>query len=168
MRHQSPYICGIIIITVCARSRGCPVGKALHQAGQLHQVDSTQKCPSMTHDDLWIRAHKIGPLRRNRPYGSAVTLQQEAFAIPVVSFADAGKLSPEQWVERMRDPHKLQRCISKSLHSQLRYKRLERGRFIWPSAAGEAVTISPAQLSYLLSGIDWRNPQETLRPTRVG
>src|SRR5689334_7794801 len=47
-------------------------------------------------------------------------------------------------------------------------KRLERGRFIWPSAAGEAVTISPAQLSYLLSGIDWRNPQETQRPTRVG
>ena len=42
-------------------------------------------------------------------------------------------------------------------------KRLERGRFIWPSVAGEAVTISPAQLSYLLSGIDWRNPQETLR-----
>jgi hypothetical protein len=42
------------------------------------------------------------------------------------------------------------------------------GRFIWPSVAGEAVTISPAQLSYLLSGIDWRNPQETQRPTRVG
>nr|WP_276327062.1 IS66 family insertion sequence element accessory protein TnpB [Bradyrhizobium yuanmingense] len=47
-------------------------------------------------------------------------------------------------------------------------KRLERGRFIWPSVAGESVTISPAQLSYLLSGIDWRNPQETQRPTRVG
>ena len=47
-------------------------------------------------------------------------------------------------------------------------KRLERGKFIWPSLAGEAVTISTAQLSYLLSGIDWRNPQETLRPTRVG
>ena len=44
----------------------------------------------------------------------------------------------------------------------------ERGRFIWPSVAGEPVTISPAQLSYLLSGIDWRNPQETQRPTRVG
>ncbi|WP_246812925.1 hypothetical protein [Ensifer sp. ENS07] len=26
---------------------------------------------------------------------------------------------------------------------------------------GGAVAISPAQLSYLLSGIDWRNPQET-------
>jgi transposase len=40
-------------------------------------------------------------------------------------------------------------------------KKLERGRFIWPSAEGGAVTISSAQLSYLLSGIDWRAPQET-------
>ena len=47
-------------------------------------------------------------------------------------------------------------------------KRLERGRFLWPSAADGAVTISSAQLSYLLSGIDWRNPQETWRPTSVG
>ncbi|WP_346658187.1 IS66 family insertion sequence element accessory protein TnpB [Bradyrhizobium sp. 138] len=47
-------------------------------------------------------------------------------------------------------------------------KRLERRRFIWPSVAGESVTISPAQMSYLLSGIDWRNPQEAQRPTRVG
>ncbi|WP_407175614.1 IS66 family insertion sequence element accessory protein TnpB [Bradyrhizobium sp. STM 3562] len=42
------------------------------------------------------------------------------------------------------------------------------GACIWPSVAGESVTISPAQLSYLLSGIDWRNPQETQRPMRVG
>jgi len=26
----------------------------------------------------------------------------------------------------------------------------------------------PAQLAYLLSGIDWRHPQETWRPTSVG
>ena len=38
-------------------------------------------------------------------------------------------------------------------------KRLERGRFLWPSATGGAVTISSAQLGYLLSGIDWRNPR---------
>ena len=31
-------------------------------------------------------------------------------------------------------------------------KRLERGRFIWPAAAGEPVTISAAQLGYLLEG----------------
>lgn len=47
-------------------------------------------------------------------------------------------------------------------------RRLERGRFIWPSLADGSVTISTAQLGYLLSGIDWRHPQETWRPTRVG
>jgi transposase len=47
-------------------------------------------------------------------------------------------------------------------------KKLERGRFLWPSPADGAVTISTAQLGYLLSGIDWRNPQQTWRPTSVG
>ncbi len=47
-------------------------------------------------------------------------------------------------------------------------KRLERGRFLWPSPADGVVTISSAQLGYLLSGIDWRNPQQTWRPTSVG
>ena len=46
-------------------------------------------------------------------------------------------------------------------------KRLERGRFLWPSPADGVVTISSAQLGYLLSGIDWRNPQQTWRPTSV-
>ena len=53
---------------------------------------------------------------------------------------------------------------SKSLHSQLRYKRLDRGKFIWPSASDGAVSISAAQMAYMLEGIDWRNPQLTWRP----
>ena len=47
-------------------------------------------------------------------------------------------------------------------------KRLERGRFLWPSVADGVVTISAAQLTYLLSGIDWRMPQKTWRPTAAG
>jgi transposase len=47
-------------------------------------------------------------------------------------------------------------------------KRLERGRFLWPSLADGVVTISSTQLSYLLCGIDWRHPQETWRPTAIG
>lgn len=47
-------------------------------------------------------------------------------------------------------------------------KRLERGRFIWPSTVGEAVTISSAQLGYLLEGIDWRSPQRTWQPQLAG
>jgi transposase len=47
-------------------------------------------------------------------------------------------------------------------------KRLERGRFLCPSTADGTVTISPAQLGYLIEGIDWRMPQKTWRPTAVG
>jgi transposase len=47
-------------------------------------------------------------------------------------------------------------------------KRLERGRFIWPTTVGEAVTITPAQMGYLLEGIDWRAPQRTSRPQLAG
>jgi len=47
-------------------------------------------------------------------------------------------------------------------------KRLERGRFIWPSTAAGVVAISTSQLAYMLDGIDWRNPQQTWRPTAAG
>ncbi|WP_316979223.1 IS66 family insertion sequence element accessory protein TnpB [Shumkonia mesophila] len=47
-------------------------------------------------------------------------------------------------------------------------KRLERGRFIWPSTVGGAVTITAAQLGYLLEGIDWRMPRTTWRPDAAG
>jgi transposase len=47
-------------------------------------------------------------------------------------------------------------------------KRLERGRFIWPSAAADVVSISASQLAYMLDGIDWRNPQQTWRPRSAG
>ncbi|MFN0218475.1 MAG: IS66 family insertion sequence element accessory protein TnpB [Hyphomicrobium sp.] len=58
-------------------------------------------------------------------------------------------------------------------------KRLERGRFVWPPCSRaqpsthrapeeRAIAISSAQLGYLLSGIDWRNPVHTFRPQRAG
>ena len=47
-------------------------------------------------------------------------------------------------------------------------KRLERGRFVWPSAATGKVTLTPAQLSMLLEGIDWRAPASTWRPLTAG
>jgi transposase len=34
-------------------------------------------------------------------------------------------------------------------------KRLERGRFIWPQADNRTISLTPAQLSMLLEGIDW-------------
>ncbi len=43
-------------------------------------------------------------------------------------------------------------------------KRLERGRFVWPQAQSGTVSLSAAQVSMLLEGIDWRRPQRTWRP----
>ena len=47
-------------------------------------------------------------------------------------------------------------------------KRLERGRFVWPQATSGVVSLTPAMLSMLLEGIDWRMPAWTARPEVVG
>ena len=47
-------------------------------------------------------------------------------------------------------------------------KRLERGRFIWPSPADGVVAITAAQLGYMLEGIDWRNPLHSWSPRAAG
>ena len=44
-------------------------------------------------------------------------------------------------------------------------KRLERGHFIWPQASSGTVTLTQAQLSMLLEGIDWRQPVRTWQPS---
>ena len=44
-------------------------------------------------------------------------------------------------------------------------KRLERGRFIWPQAESGTVSLTRAQLSMLLEGIDWRQPQKNMGTT---
>lgn len=47
-------------------------------------------------------------------------------------------------------------------------KRLEKGRFLWPITKEGSVTLTPAQLSMLLEGIDWRAPQRTWQPSVAG
>jgi transposase len=60
-------------------------------------------------------------------------------------------------------------------------KRLEKGRFIWPQTVDpsrsdrdpsrsdrDPVSITPAQLGYLLEGIDWRAPRRSWVPQAAG
>ena len=47
-------------------------------------------------------------------------------------------------------------------------KRLERGHFVWPQAKDGVVSLTPAQLSMLLEGIDWRMPARSWRPAMAG
>ena len=45
-------------------------------------------------------------------------------------------------------------------------KRLERGRFVWPSIVDGALILTPAQLALLVEGIDWRRTVAPPLPTR--
>ena len=61
-------------------------------------------------------------------------------------------------------------------------KRLEKGRFVWPSASDGKIVLTPAQLAMLLEGEedqktirgivfptqDWRLPLRTWRPLKAG
>lgn len=47
-------------------------------------------------------------------------------------------------------------------------KRLEKGKFVWPSAKDGKISATPAQLSMLLEGIDWRMPRRTWQPLTAG
>jgi transposase len=45
---------------------------------------------------------------------------------------------------------------SECLHSELSYKRLESGKFVWPPIVDGGMILTPAQLALLLEAIDWR------------
>jgi transposase len=47
-------------------------------------------------------------------------------------------------------------------------KRLEKGHFVWPITKDGVATLTPAQLSMLLEGIEWRAPQRTWTPQVAG
>lgn len=47
-------------------------------------------------------------------------------------------------------------------------KRLEHGHFVWPVTRTGSVTLTRAQLSMLLEGLDWRAPVRSWRPELAG
>ena len=72
------------------------------------------------------------------------------------------------WVFRGRKGDLIKILWHDGIGMSLYAKRLERGRFLWPSVVDGVVAITAAQLGYMLEGIDWRNPQHTWRPTAAG
>ena len=47
-------------------------------------------------------------------------------------------------------------------------KRLDRGHFVWPVTETGRVSLTAAQLSMLLEGIDWRMPKRVNHPELAG
>jgi transposase len=72
------------------------------------------------------------------------------------------------FVFRGRRGHMVKILWHDGIGMSLHVKRLDHGRFVWPSPADGAVRVSAAQLGYLLDGIDWRNPRHTWRPAAAG
>ena len=72
------------------------------------------------------------------------------------------------YVFRGRDGSLIKILWHDGLGMSLYARRLEHGRFIWPSASEGVVGISAAQLGYMLDGIDWRHPRQTWRPQVAG
>lgn len=91
--------------------------------------------------------------------GLAAQVQQHFFKDPF-----AGDL----WVFRGRSGSLVKIIWHDGIGMSLYAKRLEKGRFVWPSAKDGTVTISASALACLLDGIDWRNPQYSWRPTSAG
>ena len=49
-------------------------------------------------------------------------------------------------------------------------KRLEQGRFVWPSIVDARLKLTPAQMSLLIEGIDWRRtvaPEAVAQPAML-
>jgi len=72
------------------------------------------------------------------------------------------------YVFRGRDGSLIKILWHDGIGMSLYARRLEHGRFVWPSATDGVVGISAAQLGYMLDGIDWRHPRQTWRPQVAG
>src|SRR5262249_35207416 len=89
-------------------------------------------------------------------------------ALPVPEGVERAPHAGDLYVFRGKRGHLIKILWHDGIGMSLYAKRLERGRFLWPSPADGLVAISAAQLAYMLDGIDWRNPVRTWRPEAAG
>jgi len=113
LRRHLPYTCGKITLTLLWSFRAPLRAKTRHQTGEVHQVREPEECAASSHDHFKIRGDKVSPLRGNRANRSVVDAQQKPLAGPVIPFADAGKQTASEWVERMGYADKLHRSSGK-------------------------------------------------------
>lgn len=80
----------------------------------------------------------------------------DGLSVAVVEALGRDPLSGELFVFRNRGGDKLKALYWDGQGFVLLYKRLERGRFVWPSPEQGAMALSGAQLQALFEGADWR------------
>jgi transposase len=92
----------------------------------------------------------------------------QGLALMVQQHLGRDPFAGDLWVFRGRTGSLIKIVWHDGIGMSLYAKRLEKGRFIWPSAKDGVVTLTQAQLACLLDGIDWRNPQYSWRPASAG
>ena len=97
---------------------------------------------------VWIA---MGHTDMRRGMQSLAAMVQQHF----LKDAFAGDL----WVFRGRSGSLVKIIWHDGLGMSLYAKRLEKGKFVWPSAKDGVVSLTSSQLACLLDGIDWRNPR---------
>jgi transposase len=92
----------------------------------------------------------------------------QGLALMVQQHLGRDPFAGDLWVFRGRTGSLIKIVWHDGIGMSLYAKRLEKGRFIWPSAKDGVVSLTQAQLACLLDGIDWRNPQYSWRPQSAG
>ncbi|TYL92390.1 transposase [Bradyrhizobium rifense] len=100
-------------------------------------------------------------LDRHRPHRRA---RQHPRSVPDGSEELEARFSCRRFLFRSRRGDLFKTLWHYALGMSRYAKRLDRGKFIWPSASVGAVSIWSAQRTYMLEGIDWRNPQLSWTP----
>ena len=86
-----------------------PSRELLNETGEPHEIHAPEKRPALPDEDFWIRGGYVGPLRRHRANCAVVNTQQEPLAFPVIAFANADELPPDEWMKGMGHADKLRR-----------------------------------------------------------
>ena len=92
----------------------------------------------------------------------------QSLAVMVQQHFHRDPYTGDLWVFRGRSGSLIKIIWHDGIGMSLYAKRLEKGRFIWPSATDGIVALSSSQLACLLEGIDWRNPRYSWRPASAG
>lgn len=106
---------------------------------------------------MWIA---MGHTDMRRGMQSLAAMVQQSFS--------QDPFAGDLWVFRGRNGSLVKIIWHDGLGMSLYSKRLERGKFIWPSATDGVVSLTSSQLACLLDGVDWRNPQYSWRPQSAG
>jgi len=103
------YGSGIIHFTIARAASPSVMAEVRHQLRQIHQVGDPSDSSALPEVDRGIGCD-VRPLWRDGANSPGVDLQHEPLAVPVVPLADASKLAPAEWVERMRYAYKMRGC----------------------------------------------------------